>query len=102
MRNARPIGAGILKNYFMEISQFKIAEEVYRKKEDLKEQLNNLEAGAWGLGIKIEVKTGYSDMGRDFTRTIELKGDIGIEACSAIKEVILKSLEALDKEFKEL
>lgn len=102
MRNARPIGAGILKNYFMEISQFKIAEEVYRKAEDLKEQLKKLDSGSWGLGIKIEVKTGYSDMGRDFTNTLELKGDIGVEACSAIKEVIFKKLEALDKEFKDL
>lgn len=86
----------------MEISQFKIAEEVYRKKEDLKEQLENLDQGYGSLGIKIEVKTGYSDMGRDITRTIKLEGDIGGEAYRAIKGVIVKNLEALDKEFKDL
>mgnify|MGYP003298733598 CR=1 FL=1 len=80
----------------MELSTFKIAEEINCKKEDLKEQLKSLNHGSWSL------KTGYAEMGRDLTTTVEFKKDISVEICAAIKNIIDRHIDALDKEFKEL
>lgn len=86
----------------MELSTFKIAEEINYKKEDLKKQLKSLNHGSWSLGVKIELKTGYAEMGRDLTTTVEFEKDISVEICAAIKNIINRHIDALDKEFKEL
>lgn len=43
-------------------------------------------------GMDIELKTGYSDMGRDITRKIRLKDDIALKCYGAIKDVLVRSL----------
>lgn len=86
----------------MELSTFKIAEEINCKKEDLKQQLKSLYHGSWSLGVKIVLKKGDVDMGRDLTTTLEFEKDISIEICAAIKNIIDRHIDALDKEFKEL
>lgn len=86
----------------MELSTFKIAEEINYKKEDLKNQLKSLSHGSWSLGVKITLKTGYADMGRDLTTTLEFKNNISVEICAAIKDIINRHIDALDKEFNEL
>lgn len=86
----------------MELSTFRIAEENRNTKEDLKEQLEKLNNGAGHLGCEIILKTGYSDMGRDYTTKVNLKGDIGTEVVKVIKAVISSHIEILDKEFEEL
>lgn len=86
----------------MELSTFKIAEEINCKKEDLKEQLKSLNHGSWHLGVEIKLKTGYAEMGRDLTTTVKFEKDISVEICAAIKKIIDRHIDALDKEFKEL
>ena len=86
----------------MELSTFKIAEDIYYKKEALKEQLKSLNHGSWHLGVEITLKTGYADMGRDLTTTVKFEKDISVEICAAIKKIIDRHIDALDKEFKEL
>lgn len=86
----------------MELSNFRIAEEIVRKKEDLQEQLKNLNQGSWGLGAEIKLKTGYADMGHDFTTTVKLEKDIALKALSAVKDIIERHIDVLDKEFKKL
>ena len=86
----------------MELSNFRIAEEIVRKKEVLQEQLKNLAQGSWGLGAEIKLKTGYADMGHDFTTTVKLEKDIALEALGAVKDIINRHIDALDKEFNEL
>ncbi len=86
----------------MELSTFKIAEEINNKKEDLENQLKIFSHGSWNLGVKIELKTGYAEMGRGLTTTVEFKKDISVEICAAIKNIISRHIDALDKEFKEL
>lgn len=86
----------------MELSTFKIAEEINCKKENLKKQLESLNNGSWSLGVKIGLKTGYADMGCDLTTTAEFEKDISVEICAAIKNIIARHIDALDKEFKEL
>ena len=86
----------------MELSTFKIAKEINCKKENLKEQLKSLNHGSWSLGVEIKLKTGYAEMGRDLTTTVKFEKDISVEICAAIKNIIDKHIDALDKEFKEL
>ena len=85
----------------MELSTFRIAEEIYCKKENLKEQLEHLNHVSWSLGVKIELKTGNAGMGCDPT-AVEFEKDISVEICAAIKNIIDRHIDALDKEFKEL
>lgn len=86
----------------MELSNFRIAEEIVRKKEELQEQLKNLDKGSWGLGAEIKLKTGYSDMGHDFTTTVKLEKDIALEVLGAVKDIIERHIEMLNEEFNEL
>lgn len=86
----------------MELSSFRIAEDINRKKEALLEQRKRLEQGSWSLGVKIELKTGYSDMGRAYTVTAEFDGDMTVEICKSVKDILNRRIEALEKEFKEL
>jgi len=41
-------------------------------------------------------------MGRDYTTTAAFKEDITSEICQAVKDVVSRRIEALEKEFKEL
>lgn len=86
----------------MELSNFKIAEKLQLEINELKEQLKHIDDGAWRLGVKLVLKTGYSDMGRDYTTTAEFKESITSEICQAVKYVVSRRIEALEKEFKEI
>lgn len=72
------------------------------KKENLKEQKENLCFGSWSHGVEMKLKTGYADMGRDLTTTVKFEKDISVEICAAIKKIIDRHIDALEKEFKEL
>ena len=86
----------------MELSTFRIAEENRNATEDLKKQLENINNGAWHLGCEIILKTGYSDMGHDYTTKANFKGDIGTKVVQAIRDIVSSHIEILDKEFEEL
>ena len=86
----------------MELSTFKIAEEINCKKENLKEQLESLNNGAWDVGVKIEVPTGTVGLGYPPITTLMFEKDISVEICTAIRNIIDRHIDALDKEFKEL
>lgn len=86
----------------MELSNFKIAEKLQLEISELKEQLKYIDEGAWRLGVELVLKTGYSDMGRDYTTKAAFKENIASEICQAVKYVVSRRIEALEKEFKEL
>lgn len=86
----------------MELSNFKIAEKLQLEISELKKQLKNIDEGAWRLGVKLVLNTGYSDMGRDYTTTAAFGENITSEICQAVKDVVSRRIEALEKEFKEL
>lgn len=86
----------------MELSNFKIAEKLQLEISELKEQLKQIDEGAWRLGVKLVLKTGYSEMGHDYTTTAAFKEEITSEICQAVKDVVNRRIEALEKEFKEL
>lgn len=86
----------------MEQSIFDKAQEIQDSKQELEEQLKKLKRGSWGLGIKIKLKTGYADMGRDLTVDVELEKDISVEICAAIQNIISRHIDALNVEFKKL
>lgn len=86
----------------MELSNFKIAEKLQLEINELKEQLKHIDEGSWRLGVKLVLKTGYSDMGRDHTTTAAFNGNITREICQAVKDVVSRRIEALEKEFKEI
>lgn len=86
----------------MELSNFKIAEKIQLEISKLKEQLNHIDAGAWRLGVELTLKTGNSYMGSDLVTIAEFKEDISSEICQAVKDIVSRRIEALEKEFKEL
>lgn len=86
----------------MELSNFKIAEKLQLEISELKEQLEHIDEGAWRLGVKLVLKTGYSDMGQDYTTTAAFNENITSEICQAVKDVVSRRIEALEKEFNEL
>lgn len=86
----------------MELSNFKIAEKLQLEINELKKQLERIDEGAWRLGAELVLKTGYSDMGRDYTTTAAFNENITSEICQAVKDVVNSRIEALEKEFKEL
>ena len=86
----------------MELSNFKIAEKLQLEISELKEQLKHIDDGAWRLGVKLVLKTGYSDMGHDYTTEAAFKEDVTSEICQAVKDIVSRRIEALEKEFKGL
>ena len=53
-------------------------------------------------GMSIEVKTGYSDMGHDITRTINMEDDIASDCFSEMRKVIESRLEIAQKKFDSI
>ena len=83
--------------------------EYYNKANKLRNEisyLNNLldstENGSPSHGLKIIVKTGYSDMGYDFTCEMETRGDLAMEIWCLVREHIKGKMNKLETEFEEL
>ena len=85
----------------MDTEKFNSAIDLRGKIDRLNNNLFDLKGGQWDE-IKIELKTGYSDMGRDLTCKTTIKGKIGWEIEAAIKKIITEHIDELEAQFNEL
>lgn len=75
----------------------KIRGEIY----SLQQNLEDLKGGYWNK-VRIELKTGYSDMGMDITRSTVFDEKIGNELHDFIVDTIKKKINDLETEFEAL
>lgn len=75
----------------------KIRGEIY----SLQQNLKDLKGGFWNK-VRIELKTGYSDMGMDITRSTVFDEEIGNELHDFIVDTIKKKINDLETEFEAL
>ena len=85
----------------MDVEKFNSAIDLRGKIDCLNKNLSDLKRGLWDE-VKIELKTGYSDMGRDLTCKTTIEGQIGWEIEAAIKKIITEQIDKLEAQFNEL
>ena len=85
----------------MDLEKYKRAVEIKDKIFSLQRNLEDLKGGFWD-NTRIELKTGYSDMGMDITRSTVFDEEIGNELHDFIVDTINKKINDLEKEFEEL
>mgnify|MGYP003421912135 CR=1 FL=1 len=85
----------------MEEEKYKRAVEIKDKIYSLRKNLEDLKGGYWDK-TKIELKTGYSDMGMDITRSTVFDEEIGYKIRDFINGIISNKIAELEKEFKSL
>lgn len=68
----------------------------------LNELLDSTEDGYPSCGLEIVVKTGYSDMGHDITRSMQTRDDLAMEIWHLVREHINGKINKLETEFEEL
>jgi hypothetical protein len=85
----------------MEEEKYKRALEIKGKIFSLQRNLEDLKGGYWDE-VRIELKTGYSDMGMDIVRSTVFDEEIGIQLHNFIVDTINKKIDDLEKEFEAL
>jgi hypothetical protein len=85
----------------MEEEKYKRALEIKGKIFSLQRNLEDLKGGYWDK-VRIELKTGYSDMGMDIVRSTVFDEEIGIQLHNFIVDTINKKIDDLEKEFEAL
>lgn len=85
----------------MDVEKFNSAIDLRGKIDCLNNNLSDLKRGLWNE-VKIELKTGYSDMGRDLTCKTTINGEIGWKIEAAIKKIITEQIDELEAQFNEL
>lgn len=85
----------------MDQKKYKRAAEIKDKIFSLQKNLEDLKGGYWDKTY-IELKTGYSDMGKNITRSTVLDEDIGYKIRDFINDIIHNKIAELEKEFENL
>ena len=85
----------------MKEEKYKKAVEIKGKIYSLQKNLEDLKGGYWD-DVCIVLKTGYSDMGRDLTRSTVFDEEIGKELHDFVINTINKKITDLEKEFEAL
>lgn len=85
----------------MKEEKYKRAVEIKGKISSLKENLEDLKGGFWDK-MRIELKTGYSDMGMDITCSTVFDKEIGYKVREFINDTINNKIAELEKEFENL
>lgn len=85
----------------MKEEKYKKAVEIKEKIYSLQRNLEDLKGGYWDK-TKIELKTGYSDMGMDITRSTTFDEEIGYKIHDFINDTINNKIAELEKEFESL
>ena len=86
----------------MDQEKYKRAVEIKDKISSLQRNLEDLKGGYWNKTC-IELKTGYSDMGRDIiTRSTVFDEEIGYKIRDFITDIISNKIAELEKEFENL
>ena len=67
----------------------------------LQQNLEDLKGGCWDK-TRIELKTGYSDMGMDLTRSTVFDEEIGYKIRDFINDTIKSKIAELENEFENL
>lgn len=85
----------------MKEEKYKRAVEIKDKIFSLQRNLEDLKGGFWD-NTRIELKTGYSDMGMDITRSTVFDEEIGYKIRDFINDTISNRIAELEKEFENL
>lgn len=85
----------------MKEEKYKRAVEIKDKIYSLQQNLEDLKGGYWDK-VRIELKTGYSDMGMDLTRSTTFHDEIGYQIRDFINDTIKKKINDLEEEFENL
>lgn len=85
----------------MKEEKYKKAVEIKGKIYSLQKNLEDLKGGHWDK-TKIELKTGYSDMGMDFTVSTVFDEEIGYKIRDFINDTINSKIAELENEFENL
>jgi hypothetical protein len=85
----------------MEEEKYKRAVDIKSKIFSLQRNLEDLKGGYWDK-VRIELETGYSDMGMKITRSTVFDEEIGNELHNFIHDTIENKITELEKEFKNL
>lgn len=85
----------------MKEENYKRAVEIKSKIYSLQKNLEDLKGGYWDK-MRIELKTGYSDMGMDITRSTTFDEEIGYKVGEFINNTINNRIAELEKEFENL
>lgn len=85
----------------MKEEKYKRAVEIKGKIYSLQKNLEDLKGGYWD-NVRIELKTGYSDMGMEITRSTVFDEEIGYKIRDFINDIISNKIAELEKEFENL
>ena len=85
----------------MEEEKYKKAVEIKGKIYSLQKNLEDLKGGHWDK-TRIELKTGYSDMGMNFTVSTTFDKEIGYKIRDFIEGIINSKIAELENEFENL
>lgn len=85
----------------MDLEKYKRAVEIKDKIYSLQKNIEDLKGGYWDK-MRIELKTGYSDMGMDITRSTTFDEEIGYKVREFINDTINNKIAELEKEFESL
>lgn len=86
----------------MDKEKFERAKMITNEIEDLKRQLKSLDKSHWDKGVIIEVKTGYSDMGRDLHARANFDNVVGLAIGMSVHTIVENRINKLEDEFKSL
>lgn len=86
----------------MDKEKFERASSIYVEMRELKNGLKSLEGSYWDKGVRIEVRTGYSDMGRDIHAKADFDKEVGSRIGDAVRTIVENRIKELEEEFKSL
>lgn len=85
----------------MDLEKYERAAEIRGEIYSLQQNLEDLKGGYWDK-VRIELETGYSDMGMKLNRSTVFDEEIGNELRKFIVDTINKKINDLEKEFEAL
>ena len=86
----------------MDKEKYKRARIIDSEINELKKELKSLEGSHWDKGVIIEVKTGYSDMGRDLHARSTFDEEVGSRLGDAVRTIVENRIKELEYEFNAL
>ena len=85
----------------MDLEKYEKAIEIKGEIYSLQQNLEDLKGGYWDK-VRIELETGYSDMGMKINRSTVFDKEIGNELHDFIVDTIKKKINDLETEFEAL
>lgn len=85
----------------MDLEKYERAVEIRGEIYSLQQNLEDLKGGYWDK-VRIELETGYSDMGMKINRSTVFDEEIGNELHDFIVDTIKKKINDLEEEFENL